>query len=58
MKTSVFVLKTSFSDLRKNLNLKNLNMIISRLIYISVFLKFGKNVFIIAQIQAFFEDTP
>lgn len=58
MKTSVFVLKTSFSDLRKNLNLKNLNMIISRLIYISVFLKFGKNVFIIAQIQAFFEDAP
>ena len=58
MKTSVFVLKTSFSDLRKNLNLKNLNMIISRLVYISVFLKFGKNVFIIAQIQAFFEDTP
>ena len=58
MKTLVFVLKTSFSDLRKNLNLKNLNMIISRLVYISVFLKFGKNVFIIAQIQAFFEDTP
>ena len=42
MKTSVFVLKTSFSDLRKNLNLKNLNMIISRLVHISVFLKFGK----------------